>query len=102
MAKVNHPKTRRFQLSVDKIETLEDVKKILDVMNIRIDTNNPKWDDVGDYFEIEVIPRGYLKLLAKIGHEKIAEMDYNEIARQATDILQEEEIKLSLSTNEEN
>ena len=44
MSKVNHPKTRRFQLCVDKIETLEDIKKILDVMKVRIDTDNPDWE----------------------------------------------------------
>jgi len=50
MAKVHHPKTRRFELCVDKIETLEDIKKILDIMKVRIDTDNPDWEKAEDYF----------------------------------------------------
>jgi len=42
MSKINHPKTRRFELCVDKIETLEDVKKVLKTMHIRIDTDHPE------------------------------------------------------------
>jgi len=89
MSKVNHPKTRRFQLCVDRIETLEDVKKILDVMKFRIDTDNTEWGNVEDYFCLEVVPRGYMKLLEKIGHEGIAELHYHEIEQQAAALLQE-------------
>ena len=87
MAKVNHPKTRRFQLCVDRIETLEDVKKILDLMRIRIDTDDPNWEEVGDYFGLEIVPRGYLKLIEKIGLEGIAELHYHEIEQQARELL---------------
>lgn len=91
MAKVNHPKTRRFQLCVDRIETLEDVKKILDALKIRIDTNNPDWEEVGDYFGLEIIPKGYFKLLEKIGHEGIAKLHYHEIEQQSLELLNEDE-----------
>jgi len=90
MSKVNHPKTRRFQLCVDKIETLEDVKKVLDAMNIRIDTNNPEWDNVSEYFCLEIVPKGYMKLLEKIGWDGIAELHYHEIEQQASALLKEE------------
>jgi len=90
MSKVNHPKTRRFQLCVDKIETLEDVKKVLDAMNIRIDTNNPEWDNVSEYSCLEIVPKGYMKLLEKIGWDGIAELHYHEIEQQASALLKEE------------
>ena len=89
MSKVIHPKTRRFKLCIDKVETLEDVKKILDAMNIRIDTNNPEWDNVSDYFCLEVVPKGYIELLKKIGWEGIAELHYHEIEQQAAALLEE-------------
>ena len=82
MTKVHHPKTRRFQLCIDKVETLEDIKKILDVMKIRIDTDNPDWEKVEDYFCLEIVPKGYFKLLKKIGHEGIAKLHFHEIEQQ--------------------
>ena len=92
MSKVNHPKTRRFKLCVDKVETLEDVKKILNAMNIRIDTDNPEWENVEDYFCLEVVPKGYFRLVDKIGWEGIAKLHYHEIEQQAKDLLQGSEI----------
>jgi hypothetical protein len=89
MSKVNHPKTRRFQLCIDKVETLEDVKKILDAMKIRIDTDNPEWENVEDYFCLEVVPKGYMKLLDKIGLERIAELHFHEIEQQSLELLEE-------------
>ena len=91
MPKVNHPKTRRFQLCIDKVETLEDIKKILDAMKVRMDTDNPDWEKVEDYFCLEVVPKGYMKLLQKIGHEGIAELHYHEIEQQALELLNEDE-----------
>jgi hypothetical protein len=91
MTKVHHPKTRRFQLCVDKIETLEDVKKILDIMKVRIDTDNPDWEKVEDYFCLEVVPKGYMKLLQKIKHEGIAKLHYHEIEQQSLELLNENE-----------
>jgi hypothetical protein len=90
MSKFNHPKTRRYQLCVDKIETLEDVKKVLDAMKVRIETDNPEWDNVSEYFCLEVIPKGYIKLLEKIGWDGIAELHYHEIEQQASALLKEE------------
>lgn len=84
-----HPKTRRFRLCIDEVKTLEDVKKILDAMNIRIDTSNPEWEKVQDYFCQEIIPKGYFKLLDKIGWEGMAKLHYHEIERQAADLLRE-------------
>jgi hypothetical protein len=91
MSKVNHPKTRRFELCADKIETLEDVKKILNLMHIRIDTDNPEWEKVEDYFCLEVVPKGYFKLLEKIGHEGIEELHYHEIEQQSLELLNDDE-----------
>lgn len=91
MTKTHHPKTRRFQLCIDKVETLEDVKKILSSMHIRIDTDNPEWEKVEDYFCLEVVPKGYFKLLEKIGHEGIAELHYHQIEQQALELLNEDE-----------
>ena len=87
MTKVHHPKTRRFQLCIDKVETLEDIKKILDVMKIRIDTDNPDWEKVEDYFCLEIVPKGYFKLLEKIGHEGIAKLHFHEIEQQSLELL---------------
>jgi hypothetical protein len=91
MSKVNHPKTRRLQLCTDKIETLEDVKKVLNTMKIRIDTDNPDYESVKDYFKLEIVPKGYFKLLKKIGQEGIAELHYHEIEQQALELLSEDE-----------
>ncbi len=83
--------TRRYQLTIDKIETLEDIKKILDAMKVRMDTDNPDWEKVEDYFCLEVVPKGYMKLLQKIGQEGIAELHYHEIEQQALELLNEDE-----------
>ena len=71
--------TRRYQLTVDKIETLEDVKKILDIMQIRIDTDNPLYEEVKDYFQLEVVPRGYIKLLEKVGYGDEFDREINQV-----------------------
>ena len=82
--------TRRYQLTVDKIETLEDVKKILDIMQIRIDTDNPLYEEVKDYFQLEVVPRGYIKLLEKVGYEGIVDMNWDEMEIEASKLLENE------------
>lgn len=97
MKNADHQKTRRVQLTVDDIETLEDVKKILDAMNIRIDTDNHKYESVKKYFNLEIVPRGYMLLLEKIGWEGIAKLHYHEIEEQAAALLndsEEGEVKL--------
>jgi len=88
---VNHPKTRRFKLSVDTLETLDDVKKILDLLDIRIQTDSPIWEEVGQFFKVECVPKGYMKLVQKIGHEGIADLHYHEIESEAKKLLDEEE-----------
>lgn len=88
---VNHPKVRRFKLCVDKLETLDDVKKILDLLDIRLQTDNPVWEEVGQFFTHECVPRGYMKLRHKIGDEEIAKLHYHEIEREAKKLLDEEE-----------
>jgi hypothetical protein len=85
--------TRRYQLCVDRLETLEDVKKILDMMQIRIDTDNPLYEEVKDYFCLEVVPRGYVKLLEKLGYDGIRDMNWNEIEAEASKFLSEENEK---------
>lgn len=88
---VNHQKVRRYKLSVDKIETLDDVKKILDLLDIRIQTDNLVWEEVGQFFTIECIPKGYMKLRQKIGDEGIAKLHYHEIEQQSAILMKESE-----------
>ena len=88
---VNHPKLRRMKLDVDNLETLDDVKKILDVLDIRIQSDNPLWEKVGEFFTTECVPKGYIKLYNKIGPEEIAKLHYHEIERECKKLLDEEE-----------
>ena len=60
---------KQFQLNSEKIETLEDVKKIFNAMHVRIYEDNPFYDEIKHYFDIEVIPKGYLKLLEIMSEE---------------------------------
>jgi|TARA_B100000073_G_scaffold347951_1_gene364195 hypothetical protein len=90
----NHKKTRRLQLCVDKLETLEDIKKVLNVMKIRIDTDNPLYESVKDYFCLEIVPRGYFKLLEKIGQEGINNLHFHEIEQQALELLKEDDLEV--------
>ena len=87
----NHTKIRRFKLCIDEVKTLEDVKKILHAMNIRIQTDNPDYESVKNFFKLETVPKGYLKLLEKIGHEGISALHYHEIEQQALELLNETE-----------
>jgi len=80
---------RRYQLCVKRLETLEDIKKILDVLQIRIDTDNPLFEELEYYFSTEVVPRGYIKLLEKIGYEGLAEMTMEEIEIECAKLLEE-------------
>tara|TARA_Y100000004_G_C8946508_1_gene426498 strand:+ start:2010 stop:2291 length:282 start_codon:yes stop_codon:yes gene_type:complete len=88
---VNHPKIRRFKLNVETLETLDDVKKILDLLNIRIQTDNPVWEEVGQFFNVECVPKGYMKLREKIGDEEIAKLHYYEIEQQSLKLLSEDQ-----------
>lgn len=87
----HHPKVRRYKLCVDKLETLDDIKKILDLLDIRIQTDNPVWEEVGQFFKLECVPKGYMKLLHEIGPEKIAELHYHEIERECKKLLDREQ-----------
>ena len=82
--------TRRYQLCVDKIKTIKDIKKILDMMQIRIDTDNPLYEEVKDYFGLEVVPRGYIKLLEKLGYDGIRDMNWDKMEAEASKLLNEE------------
>ena len=80
---------RRYELCTERLETLEDVKKILKALQIRIDTDNPYYEELEYYFSTEVVPPGYLKLYEKIGDE-IYKMSYDEIVKQGLELLQNE------------
>ena len=82
---------RRYKLTVDNIKTLEDVKKILDLLDLRIQTDNPDYEKVKEYFKLEVVPRGYLKLLDEVGHDGIAKMNWDEIEREASKFIENKE-----------
>jgi hypothetical protein len=82
---------RCYQLSPERIETLDDVKKILGALQLRINTDNPFYEELKEYFIVEVIPKGYLKLLDKIGHEEISKMTYEEIEQKAAELFSDEE-----------
>ena len=78
---------RRYQLNADTLETLDDVKKILNLMQIRIETDHESYEELKEFFPIEVVPRGYFKLLETVGHEEIAKMTLEEIEEEATKLL---------------
>jgi hypothetical protein len=83
---------RRFELCTERLETLEDVKKILNALQIRIDTNSPLFEELQYYFSTEVVPRGYIKVLEEVGYEKINKMTYEEIEQMGKQLLTEIEI----------
>jgi hypothetical protein len=70
---------RRFELCTERLETLEDVKKILKALQLRIDTDNHLYEELKHYFSVEVVPRGYIQLLEAVGEEAIANMTYEEM-----------------------
>jgi hypothetical protein len=81
---------RRFELFTERLETLEDIKKVLKALQIRIDTDNPLYEELEYYFSIEVVPRGYVKVLEKVGYEEIGKMTWDEIAQIGSELLNEE------------
>jgi hypothetical protein len=82
---------RRYELCTERLETLEDVKKILKALQIRIDTDNPSYEELEYYFFTEVVPVGYIKVLEEVGHMEIGRMTYEEIEQKALELLQNEE-----------
>jgi hypothetical protein len=79
---------RIFELCTERLESLEDVKKILKALQIRIDTDNPLYEELKYYFSTEVVPRGYIAVLEAVGYEKIKKMTYEEIEQKAIQLLQ--------------
>jgi hypothetical protein len=82
---------RRFELCTERLETLEDIKKVLKAMHIRIDTDNPYYEELEYYFSTEVVPRGYMKVLEKVGYEKINTMTLEEIEKMGLELLNQDE-----------
>ena len=82
---------RRYELCTERLETLEDVKKVLNALQIRIDTDNPLYEELEHYFSTEVVPRGYLLVLEKVDYEGIANMTYEEIAQMGSELLSQNE-----------
>jgi hypothetical protein len=80
---------RLFQLCPEKIETLEDVIKIIGSLGLRIETDNPSFEELKEYFTVEVVPPGYLKLYELVGDE-IYKMSYDEIVEKGLQLLQNE------------
>jgi hypothetical protein len=81
---------RRFELCTERLKTIKDIKKVLKALQIRIDTNNPYYEELEYYFSIEVVPPGYLKLYEAVGDE-IYKMSYDEIVRRGLELLQNEQ-----------
>ena len=82
---------RRFELCTERLETLEDVKKVLKALQIRLDTDNPLYEELEYYFSTEVVPRGYIKVLEKVGYEEIRKMTLDEIAQMGSELLNKNE-----------
>jgi hypothetical protein len=80
---------RQFELCTERLETLEDVIKILKALQIRLDTDNPYYEELEYYFPTEVVPPGYLKLYEAVGDE-IYNMSYDEIVQKGLELLQNE------------
>jgi hypothetical protein len=73
---------RRYELCTERLETLEDVIKIIKALQIRIDTDNPLYE--------ELQYSGYLKLYEKVGPDEFYKMTYEEIERKGFELLQNE------------
>lgn len=82
---------KKYQLCAEKLETLEDVKKILNALQIRVNTDDPLYEELKCYFTTEVVPKGYLLVLEKLGYEGIANMTWDEIAQMGSELLNENE-----------
>jgi hypothetical protein len=82
---------RRFELCTERLKTIKDIKKILKALQIRIDTDNPLYEELSYYFSTEVVPRGYLLVLEKVGYDGIANMTYDEIAQMGSELLNQNE-----------
>ena len=81
---------RRFELCTERLETLEDIKKVLKALQIRLDTDNPLYEELEYYFSTEVVPPGYLKVYEKVDDE-IYNMSMEEIAQMGSELLNQNE-----------
>jgi hypothetical protein len=77
---------RRFELCPERLKTLKDVKKILKALQIRIDTHNSLYEELKEYFVIEVVPRGYAHLTEVLDHKEIEKMTYEEMAQKINEL----------------
>ena len=82
---------RRYELCTERLKTIKDIKKVLKALQIRIDTDNPLYEELEYYFSTEVVPRGYLLVLEKVGYDGIANMTYEEIAQMGSELLNQNE-----------
>jgi hypothetical protein len=80
---------RRFELCTERLKTIKDIKKVLKALQIRIDTDNPLYEELEYYFSTEVVPPGYLKVYEEVGDE-IYKMTHEEIAKRGIELLQNE------------
>ena len=85
--------TRIYQLDISRIDGIEDIKKILNGLQLRINTDDFFYEDVKHLFTTEVIPKGYIKLVEAVGEEEIAKMTYEEMREKISELglLQNEE-----------
>jgi hypothetical protein len=81
---------RQFELCTERLETLEDVIKILKALQIRLNTDSPYYEELEYYFSTEVVPPGYLKLYEAVGDE-IYNMSYDEIVQKGLELLNKNE-----------
>ena len=81
---------RRFELCTERLKTVKDIKKVLKALQIRLDTNNPLYEELEYYFSTEVVPPGYLKVYEKVGDE-IYNMSMEEIAQMGSELLSQNE-----------
>jgi hypothetical protein len=81
---------RRFELCTERLKTIKDIKKVLKALQIRIDTDNPLYEELEYYFSTEVVPPGYFKVYEKVG-DKIYEMSMEEIAQMGSELLNQNE-----------
>jgi hypothetical protein len=77
---------RTYQLDVSRIQDLDDVKKILNGLTLRINTDDEFYEDVKDLFTTEVVPQGYAKLLQAVGDEEVAKMSYEEMKEKISEL----------------
>ena len=83
-------RVKRFELCTERLETLEDVIKIIKTMQIRIDTDNPLYEELEYYFSVEVVPPGYIKVYEKLGSDEFHKMPYEEIVQMGLELLSKE------------